>query len=323
MERQKNIVVDYPDVIANMLTLGVIMLDRRFTIVLWNRFMELNSNMRTEEVLGKNIFDVFPEINRNWLEKKVKSCLVLRTPSFSSWRQRPYLLRFKASPTLASVAEFMYQDISIFPLPSQGGVVQGACIAIHDMTELAESARLLEQAMDQAVNLEDSNQRDGLTGLYNRKFLEEQITQEVQRAKRYDWPLAFAMIDADHFKNINDTYGHPEGDVVLRTLSSRMQGMLRSSDTLCRYGGEEFALIIPNISQEHARPLLERLRKAIEELEVETNDGKRIKVTVSIGVAQFDGSISSGELVRRADEALYAAKQAGRNRIMFASLQPA
>lgn len=314
MQRQ-SIALDYPDIIGNLSTVGIVMVDRRFTIVLWNRFMELNGNVRAEEVLGKNIFDAFPELNRNWLEKKIKSCMILKTPSFSSWRQRPYLLRFKASPTVAGDAEFMYQDVSIFPVRNGEGEVQGACITLQDMTELAENARLLEQAVDQAVTLEESSQRDGLTGLYNRKFFDEQITQEILRARRYGWQLALALIDADHFKAINDAYGHPAGDTVLRALAGRMQGILRASDTLCRYGGEEFALVLPHITEENASFLLERLRKSIEELEVELEDGGSIRVTISIGLTQLAEGLTPGEMVRRADEALYAAKEAGRNRV--------
>lgn len=315
MESQQSIAVDYPDIIGNLLTVGIVMVDRRFTVVLWNRFMELNSQIRAEEVLGKDIFDAFPELNRNWLEKKIKSCMILKTPSFSSWRQRPYLFRFKASPTLACDAEFMYQDVSIFPIRSREGIVQGACIAIHDATELAESTRLLEQAMDQAVDLEESSQRDGLTGLYNRKFFDEQITQEILRARRYGWLLALAMIDIDRFKPINDTYGHPAGDAVLRTVAARLQGMLRTSDTLCRYGGEEFALILPHISLDNSRFLLDRLRKAIEGLTVELEDGTLVNVTVSVGIASLEDGVMAGEMVRQADEVLYVSKQAGRNRV--------
>lgn len=315
MENQQSIAVDYPDIIGNLLTVGIVMVDRRFTVVLWNRFMELNSQIRAEEVLGKDIFEAFPELNRNWLEKKIKSCMILKTPSFSSWRQRPYLFRFKASPTLAGAAEFMYQDVSIFPIRNHTGAVQGACVAIHDATELAESTRLLEQAMDQAVDLEESNQRDGLTGLYNRKFFDEQITQEILRARRYGWLLALAMIDIDRFKPINDTYGHQAGDAVLRTVAARLQGMLRTSDTLCRYGGEEFALILPHISLENSRFLLDRLRKAIEGLTVELEDGTQVNLTISIGIAQLEEGVMAGEMVRRADDVLYTSKQTGRNRV--------
>lgn len=207
----------------------------------------------------------------------------------------------------------MHQDVSIFPIYDHSGMVQGVCMAIHDVTELAQQTSLLERITDQAVDIEESSQRDGLTGLFNRKFFDEQITQEIQRTRRYKWPLALAMVDLDHFKSVNDTYGHNAGDIVLRSTANRLQGMLRATDTLCRYGGEEFALILPHITQEHSKFLLDRLRKAIESMIVELDDGTTISVTLSVGIAQFIEGVSSGELVRRADGALYASKAAGRN----------
>ncbi|HLA33520.1 MAG TPA: diguanylate cyclase [Rhodocyclaceae bacterium] len=315
MDAQQRVAFDYPSIVANLLTVGMVAVDRRFAIVVWNRFMELNSNIRSEEVLGKNLFEVFPELNRNWLEKKIKSCLVLKTPSFSSWRQRPYLFRFKASPVLAGEAEFMYQDVSIFPIHDESCTVQGACVVIHDMTELANAVRLLDQTQDRALDLEELNQRDSLTGIYNRKFFDEQITQGVLSSRRHNWPLSMAMIDIDHFKLINDTYGHPGGDMVLRHLAARLQSMLRASDTFCRYGGEEFALILPHVAQHDARSLLDRLRLAIENLVIDLPDGGQVSVTVSVGVAQLQEGQTSGHLVSCADEALYESKHAGRNRV--------
>ena len=307
--------VDFPDIVANMTSVGLVAVDRRFTVIVWNRFMELHSNMRADSVVGKNLFDVFPELNRNWLEKKIKSCMLLKNTSFTSWRQRPYFVHFRASASFSSELGCMYQDSSIFPIKDRQGHVLGACIAIHDMTEVAETTRLLEQATDQAVIFEESSQRDGLTGMYNRKFFDEQITQEITRSRRHGWPLGLAMIDIDHFKAVNDTYGHDVGDAVLRAVSARLQGMLRASDTFCRYGGEEFSLILPHITLENANGLMERLRKAIEGMAVEMEDGQEVKVSISVGIAQLQNGLTSGELIKFADQALYAAKQGGRNRV--------
>lgn len=306
---------DFPRIVDDLLTVGLVVVDRRFTVVMWNRFMELNSSVRAESVLGKNLFDAFPELNRNWLEKKIKSCLVLKTASFSSWQQRPYLFRFKVSALDSGEAEFMHQDASIFPVYDHEGVVQGACLAIQDVSALAEAKRLLDRTMDQALDLEESSQRDSLTGLYNRKFFDEQITQEILSARRYGWPLALAMIDIDHFKGVNDQYGHAGGDAVLRSLAAQLRGMLRASDTLCRYGGEEFALILPHINLESAGVLLERLRKAVETLVVELPEGERVSVTMSVGLAPLLDGVSPGQLVSRADASLYASKHGGRNRM--------
>jgi diguanylate cyclase (GGDEF)-like protein len=307
--------LDFPDIVSNISTLGVVVVDSRFTVLLWNRFMELNSNVRAEEVLGRNLFDTFPELNRNWLEKKIRSCVILKTTSFSSWRQRPYIFRFNASPALASAAEFMYQDASIFPVHDRHGVVQGTCISIHDVTELADATRLLDATMEQTLDLVESNQRDALTGLYNRKFFDEQITQEMVSARRYNWPMTLALLDIDHFKLINDRYGHPGGDRVLRSLAACLQGMLRTSDSLCRYGGEEFALILPQVNSQTGKAMAERLRSALAALQIELDDGAHCSVTISIGLVTMESGYSPGQMIACADQALYASKNAGRNRV--------
>lgn len=307
--------LDFTDVVSSLLMVGIVVVDRRFNVVMWNKFMELNSNVRSEDILGKNLFDAFPELNRNWLEKKIKSCIVLKTASHSSWQQRPYLFRFKASTMMAQENEFMYQDASIFPVRESSGLVEGACIAIHDVTELAEAKRLLDVSLDQAIDLEESNQRDALTGIYNRRYFDEQITQEVLIARRHNRPLALAMMDVDLFKNVNDTHGHLVGDQVLQALTSKLGSMLRSSDSLCRCGGEEFGLILPQISLEHAGGLLERLRNAVSAIVVETDTGAHISVTISVGVAPLRDGMTPGSMVKIADDLLYQSKNSGRNRV--------
>jgi len=315
MDRASDLLLpfDFPRIVDDLLTVGVVVVDRRFTVVVWNRFMELNSNVRADSVLGKNLFDSFPELNRNWLEKKIKSCLILKTASFSSWKQRPYVFRFKASSLESGEAEFMHQDTSISPVYDHDGVVQGACITIHDASALAEAKRVLDHTMDQALDLEESSQRDSLTGLYNRRFFDEQITQEILSSRRYNWPFSLAMIDVDHFKSVNDKHGHTGGDEVLRALAAQLRGMLRASDTLCRYGGEEFALMLPHISLESAAVLLERLRKAAEGMRVQLLDGQQVEITISIGVTQLRDGVTPGQLVSHADKSLYDSKRAGRN----------
>ncbi|MDP3520699.1 MAG: diguanylate cyclase [Hydrogenophaga sp.] len=312
---------DFSRVVCDLMTVGMVVVDRRFSIVIWSRFMELNSGVRAEHLVGKNLFDAFPELNRNWLEKKIKSSLVLKTTSFSSWQQRPYLFRFKPANAEMGEADFMHQNASIYPVYDSSGAVQGACIAIQDVSDLAEAKVMLDNTMEQALSLEESSHRDALTGVYNRRFFDEQITREILNARRYNWPMVVAMIDVDHFKRINDSFGHPGGDEVLRRLGALLGGMLRSSDTLSRYGGEEFALILSHIDRMAAPGLLERLRVAVERMVIDLPDGRQTQITISMGAAQLQDGQAPGQLVSRADEALYAAKHGGRNRIEF-SLEP-
>ena len=153
---------------------------------------------------------------------------------------------------------------------------------------------------------------DQLTGLFNRRHVEDVLRKELDRAQRHARPLAVAMLDADHFKNINDTYGHQTGDEVLRAISDRCRRTLRSNDVLGRYGGEEFLIVFPETNLEEAGAVAERLRVAVAESPIQVGDNA-LAVTVSIGVASFAAGQDLEKLFERADSALYAAKQDGRN----------
>ncbi len=301
-------------VVQDMSTVGIFAVDRRLNIVLWNRFMEIHSQLPKEAVLGKNLLECFPELNENWIARKIKSIMVLRNQSYTSWRQRPFLLKFPNVQAISSDSLFMYQDCSFWPLKSDGGQIIGACVSIHDVTEMAVTQQLLELATDEVIYVEEHSQRDALTGLYNRGFFDEQVTQDISRARRQQWDLSLMMIDIDHFKSINDTYGHPCGDEVLRRVAKIMLQQLRTSDMLCRYGGEEFSLILPQTGIEKSKFVGERIRRAVESAVI-THDNSNITVTVSIGSATLQDNMTSGLLIAQADQAMYTSKKQGRNRI--------
>lgn len=155
---------------------------------------------------------------------------------------------------------------------------------------------------------------DDLTGLLTRRFLESHLRGLTAAAARHGRPLAIAMLDIDHFKDINDAHGHPVGDFVLRSVVERMQSRLRQEDLLGRWGGEEFLLVFPDVDLEGALTATEGVREAVEETEVSV-DGEHIPVTISGGVAAWTGGDSPDDLVDRADAALYDAKEAGRNQV--------
>lgn len=166
-----------------------------------------------------------------------------------------------------------------------------------------------KQAQDR---LRDLATRDVLTGTFNRRYVEDVVRRELERSQRYSRPLTVAMLDADHFKNVNDTYGHPVGDDVLRAISDRCRALLRTNDVLGRYGGEEFVVVFPETNLDDARIVAERLRAAIAENPIAV--GKHtLKMTVSIGLSTLAPGQDAGALLARADAALYAAKNGGRN----------
>jgi diguanylate cyclase (GGDEF)-like protein len=165
---------------------------------------------------------------------------------------------------------------------------------------------------------------DGLTGLYNRRFFEEVLRLESERAVRADLPLALLVADLDHFKRVNDAHGHQSGDVVLVEAAARLKGSLRASDVLARYGGEEFVAILPDAERETALEIAERCRAALADEAIHLSDGHWVTVTGSFGVAILAldaGPVATRDvnsLLGRADRALYAAKNAGRNRVSTA-----
>jgi diguanylate cyclase (GGDEF)-like protein len=157
--------------------------------------------------------------------------------------------------------------------------------------------------------------KDPLTGLLNRREALNRLKEEIARAERYGTPLSLILIDIDHFKQVNDTYGHGAGDQVLMELARIMPITLREYDIICRYGGEEFLVVTPETSIDTTREVAERLRCTIEDLELELDADTRIGVTISCGVSALRKDESLERFITRADEALYRAKSEGRNRV--------
>jgi diguanylate cyclase (GGDEF)-like protein len=164
-------------------------------------------------------------------------------------------------------------------------------------------------------------QIDGLTGLWNRAYFDDRLRRELAGAIRTDSPLSLAMCDFDHFKEINDTYGHPAGDAVLEGFARILTSELRSSDVACRFGGEEFAMIFRETPVEDAQRILERIRQRLENERWTAHPERR--VTASFGLAWYHNGLSGAEdLINAADSAMYAAKQAGRNCIVRSPAEP-
>jgi len=169
---------------------------------------------------------------------------------------------------------------------------------------------------------------DSLTGIYNRRYMDRRLLEEISRARRQDYDIAFMYIDIDHFKRVNDTIGHQGGDEVLREVANRIKHELRLSDSLARFGGEEFVVLLINANLESAAFVAERIRASIAASMIDVSSSVRISVTASLGVACLNRSVldtpveaAAMELIAQADAALYQAKDGGRNRVI--SFHPA
>jgi diguanylate cyclase (GGDEF)-like protein len=186
-------------------------------------------------------------------------------------------------------------------------------VTITDLTELATAWREKEAALEA---LRDSSERDALTGLYNRRHIDMRLAAEFRGWERHRDEFAVLLFDIDHFKQINDTYGHPTGDAVLKHIAGIVGAQLRANDIVARYGGEEFIVILPRTDSESAAVVAEKIRLGIESTPFERPSGECLPVTVSVGGCTAFGEMTDVKaLVALADQALYEAKRGGRNQI--------
>lgn len=250
---------------------------------------------------------------------------------------RPYLCVFNEPQHqfLFNAPSGAIASVALLPLTRQGELIGSlhfgsanpdryvAGCATDFLERLAEIIALcLESALIQE-RLKLVGLTDALTGVPNRRYFEHRCQVEISQARRYRYALACMFLDIDRFKSVNDTHGHQIGDEVLRRVAAIIQSQLRAGDTIARYGGEEFVVLLPQSELHHARQIAERIRRSIEKNQFEAHSGPAIKVTISIGLSMLPAELPSGEnqqqaerLIADADQALYQAKNGGRNRVV-------
>ncbi|TYK64326.1 sensor domain-containing diguanylate cyclase [Colwellia echini] len=290
---------------------GLVVLDRDFTIQIFNGFMENHSGLLPREVKGKLIFDKFKEIPKEWFTRKAESVFLLKNKAFSIWEQRPYLFKFDSYRPVTGSADFMYQNTTFIPLLNSTGDVSHLCLIVYDVTDTAVNKISLKKANDELAIL---SQTDGLTQLFNRTHWESCLIAEYKRWTRSEHASSLVMIDIDHFKQVNDSYGHMVGDEVIRHLSGLIRQHVRETDVCGRYGGEEFSILLSDTPLKNAYIFAERLRKEVENSIVIYNDIE-LNYAISIGVAEVDKSMKNYTTwIESADAALYCSKETGRNK---------
>ncbi|MGX9568026.1 sensor domain-containing diguanylate cyclase [Pseudomonas viciae] len=298
--------------VVQSIDVGVVVLDRDYRVQVWNTFMENRSGVQPKDAHNQSFFSLFPEIDRQWFSRKVESVATLGTPAFTVWEQRPYLVRFENYQPITGSEEFMYQNTTLLPLRSPDSKINHICLVIYDVTDVATNRHQLQAANAQLQQLSST---DRLTGLYNRGHWEESLRAAYARHHRYGNTLSLVMLDIDHFKRVNDAYGHQAGDKVIEHVARLLREHARDSDVVGRYGGEEFGVVLSDTDSSGAQTFAERMRHSVEALEVVYND-QHIRFTISLGVADLSQpSNSHADLIARADQALYTSKKTGRNRV--------
>lgn len=290
---------------------GLVVVNADYRIQLWNGFMENHSGLTPRQVRDSYLFDLFPEIDEDWLRRKCDPVLLLKNRAFTIWEQRPYIFRFKNYRPITGNADYMYQNSTIFPITDTRGQVSHLCFIIYDVTDAAVSKLELQSMNGQLRQLSTT---DYLTQMRNRGNWEESFKQEFNRLQRYSQhQSSLIMCDIDHFKRINDSYGHAAGDLVIKSVAEIIRKSLRSTDIAGRYGGEEFAILLLDTTEDQAGYLAERIRRKIEQTEVVYNNQK-IKFTMSFGLAERSLDIQDYvQWMEAADKALYTSKTQGRN----------
>ncbi|MFT5721622.1 MAG: diguanylate cyclase [Motiliproteus sp.] len=291
---------------------GLLVVDSDSRIVAWNGFMEHHSGISAASAIGANLFELVTDLPVAWMSRQLAAVTALKVPAYSTWKQRPYLFRFKNYRPITGPSDFMYQDVSFFPLSSVNAESTKICITLYDVTQSAVN----EQAMKQLnADLAHLSRTDRMTQLNNRGHWEELALHEFKRCQRSGHSSCLVMFDIDHFKKVNDTYGHQVGDEVIIALSSTVRKMARDTDLAGRYGGEEFAVVLCDTDAQGAAMFCERARYEIEQLVVEAL-GERVRFTISLGFSQINAEIGSLEAwLKQADAALYYSKEHGRNQV--------
>jgi len=208
----------------------------------------------------------------------------------------------------------VYYSIISTPFKGPSGDLLGAVQHITDITERVKAEKALAESERRYKEL---SLVDELTKLFNKRYFNTHLQLEVERANRHGQPLSLLLLDIDNFKHHNDTYGHADGDRVLARLGQVIKESLRVNDVPCRYGGEEFTIILPETSGEQAIVVAERIRAGFAGVIFQPNPQETVQKTVSIGVTQYLPGESGQSLLERADQNMYEAKQSGKNRYVL------
>ncbi|GAB6037782.1 diguanylate cyclase [Fundidesulfovibrio butyratiphilus] len=308
----------------DFLPMGILAIDREHRIVFWNACLESWTGLERGAVLGRDLRQAFPLFAKPLVVRRVADLFAGGPPAIFSYHLHNFLI-----PSPLPGGGWRLQHSMAYGLRDQTGQVDAVVFSLQDVTEIHK--RLQENLRVQAKLEKEVAQRkrmevrllelatvDMLTGVFNRRAFLRALSKEVRRSNRYGHALSLISLDIDHFKTVNDSFGHLTGDEVLRVVATVCAEEVRDMDTFGRVGGEEFAVVLPETVAKSAMIVAERICRRIADTVVH-KDAREIRCTVSCGVAALGSGQSLEDLLHAADMALYEAKGKGRNRCVLAS----
>jgi len=282
---------------------GMFCVDSDKRITFWNRSAERLTGYSEKEVLGKrNCNEIMGHFDEHSKRIKENACPLKLTIEDGNSRKSEYFCRHKQG-------YFVPVSARISPIMDSRGRVSGAVQVFSDNSSELAAKQAIERLKKQAMI-------DPLTGLANRRYIDQVLDNKIDEQQRYGLKFGLLFVDIDHFKAVNDSYGHDVGDKVLQVVASTMSTVLRTSDILGRWGGEEFIVIVLNVDEKHLLGVADKLRTSVEKARTEYQD-RQIEVTISIGAAISDSgqTDTKAELLKKADDLMYTSKIKGRNRV--------
>ena len=300
--------------ILDHLSVGTVVLNSRLEILFWNRWMSEHSGISLEDARGKVIHVLFQGLIKKDFVKKAREVFRLGNPVFFTNKVHQTMFPFYAGRSyLQKKLKPMQQTVILSPVKDDDGKVSQLLLTVFDITDWIDYRDRLVESKDE---LEKLSQTDELTQLPNRRSLMEKIGQEIFHHNRRKRAMGLAMIDLDHFKGVNDQYGHQVGDQALFELARTISDSCRNYDVVGRYGGEEFVVMLPDSRKEQAIATCERIRQRVESTRFCRME-EELHLTISIGLAckEEEEKAVLEELFHRADAALYLATGKGRNRV--------
>jgi len=305
--------------VLSNLQIGVLLLDSQGRVVMANKWFLGRAFLTPEQMVGQTLLDVFPILKASHFERALAKALKTGFPSILSQSLHPSPFPLFANLGNRKERRQLRQSIQIVPMGPSDSRAAGERITLIQIEDV--SANVLREGLlkAQAEHMSSIAMVDGLTGIGNRRAFDDTLPAELRAATRGNSPLGLILLDIDHFKLYNDTYGHPAGDACLKAISSTLARIAkRPRDRVARYGGEELVVVLPETNQEGTLQVAHEILGAVCQLQIpHASSPTAMVVTLTAGVSMLDPSTpqTAEDLLQKADTALYAAKKDGRNRV--------